>query len=288
MNTFDVFKWLFPYFSISSLVTALLLWLTREWMSNKLKNSISHEYDEKLENYKAYLKKENDLLLLNIKNRFERETTIHNIAGISISEVQKVVVSRKIEAIESLWHEVLRIKKNMPSIKLILDIITIDEYKTIINNNYFKKELEKLDEKEIIKMMGDLNEPTEKNKIYIDNNVWALFFAYRAIMVRIVLLMTKVKVDPGMIEWFNDELIQNLLLSVLSPEENIEYKEIKISKISWLQEKIETKILDRIQIILSGKDFGKEAVIQSKMIIELSTKINDEIKIKKNKEIFMD
>ena len=38
---------------ISTAVCAILAWLCREWISSRLKKSIQHEYDVKLEGYKA-------------------------------------------------------------------------------------------------------------------------------------------------------------------------------------------------------------------------------------------
>ena len=37
----------------SGAVSALLVWLTKTWISERLKHAIKHEYDEKLETYKA-------------------------------------------------------------------------------------------------------------------------------------------------------------------------------------------------------------------------------------------
>src|SRR5689334_22833592 len=40
----------------STLLTAGLIFLARNWISERIKNAIKHEYDEKLETHKAQLK----------------------------------------------------------------------------------------------------------------------------------------------------------------------------------------------------------------------------------------
>lgn len=43
-------------------------WLSRDWISNRLKSAIQHEYDCKLEVYKSQIKSESDVTLERIKN----------------------------------------------------------------------------------------------------------------------------------------------------------------------------------------------------------------------------
>lgn len=42
--------------TISTLLAGALIWLLRNWISERLRNSIRHEYDQKIERYKAQLK----------------------------------------------------------------------------------------------------------------------------------------------------------------------------------------------------------------------------------------
>ena len=43
---------------VSSVLTAGLLWISKTWMEERLKNSIKSEYDHKIEDHKAILKAE--------------------------------------------------------------------------------------------------------------------------------------------------------------------------------------------------------------------------------------
>lgn len=46
--------------AVSAVLTGLLLWLTRAWISERLKNAIKSEYDQKLETHKAQLRARTD------------------------------------------------------------------------------------------------------------------------------------------------------------------------------------------------------------------------------------
>jgi membrane protein implicated in regulation of membrane protease activity len=46
--------------AVSAALSAILIWLSREWISTRLKASIEHEYAEKLETIKAQLHAEHE------------------------------------------------------------------------------------------------------------------------------------------------------------------------------------------------------------------------------------
>lgn len=55
----------------SAALTSILLWLTKSWISERLKNSIKSEYDQKLETHKAQLKCTTDTEIEKIKNQLK-------------------------------------------------------------------------------------------------------------------------------------------------------------------------------------------------------------------------
>ena len=54
---------------VSSVLAGLLLWLTKSWISERLKNAIKNEYDEKLETHKSQLKAQTDVEIEKLKSR---------------------------------------------------------------------------------------------------------------------------------------------------------------------------------------------------------------------------
>ncbi len=53
---------------VSAILTGLLLWLTKSWISERLKNAIKSEYDQKLETHKAQLKAQTDIEIEKLKS----------------------------------------------------------------------------------------------------------------------------------------------------------------------------------------------------------------------------
>lgn len=62
--------------SVSAILSGLLLWLTRTWVSERLKNAIKTEYDQKLETHKAQLKAQTDTEIETHKARLKSQIDI--------------------------------------------------------------------------------------------------------------------------------------------------------------------------------------------------------------------
>ena len=70
----------------SGLLSAALLWLTKNWISERLKNAIKHEYDEKLETHKAQLKSQSDVSIERLKSQLQIAATERNVRYSKIFE----------------------------------------------------------------------------------------------------------------------------------------------------------------------------------------------------------
>ena len=57
----DIFIQLVSSAAISAVLSGLVVWLTKSWISERLKSSIKNEYDQKLETHKAQLKAASDI-----------------------------------------------------------------------------------------------------------------------------------------------------------------------------------------------------------------------------------
>jgi hypothetical protein len=70
----------------SGLLSAALLWLTKNWISERMKNAIKHEYDEKLETHKAQLKSQTEIEIEQLKSQLQIAAAERNIRYTKIFE----------------------------------------------------------------------------------------------------------------------------------------------------------------------------------------------------------
>jgi hypothetical protein len=86
--------------AVSALLSGFVVWLTKTWIGERLKSAIKHEYDEKLESYKAQLKAQTDIETERLKSQLsilaaERQvkfSKLHTTRAEVIAEVYKLLV----------------------------------------------------------------------------------------------------------------------------------------------------------------------------------------------------
>lgn len=65
--------------TVSAVLTTLLLFITKSLISERLKNAIKNEYDEKLESHKTKLNAQSDVEIENLKSRLTISTIEHQV-----------------------------------------------------------------------------------------------------------------------------------------------------------------------------------------------------------------
>ena len=113
----------------------------------------------------------------------------------------------------------------------------------------------------------------ERVRPYVGEYTWALVSTYQAIILRTALLVQMGQNDRKKLNWHLDSGIRQLLNSALTETELAEFDEIKIGKVNWIQRKFESRILAAMQIVISGEQFGDEALKQAQKMEEKVQKL---------------
>ena len=263
----------------SSALAGIVIWLSREWISARLKTSIQHEYDQKLEAHKAHLKAENEVALLKLTTGLEREAALHAAAHASFAEGQKAAMERKLNAIDKLWDKILTLRGGLPPILTFIDVLTVDEYKGAKNHPTFQALSGELSQEKVATLAGGEGGQIEKVRPYIGEYLWALFFSYQAIMLRLLFLLHLGRDDAAKIEWHKDQGIRQLMEAVLTAGECNEFDQMQFGKVSWLQRRLESKILAESRKIISGEEFGAESLEQARLIQQRAAKVQADSKM---------
>lgn len=77
----------------SSLLVGAGVWLTRSWLSERMKNSIRSEYDQKLETHKAQLKAQSDVALERVRADLSIVAAEHQIQFARLHEERAEVIA---------------------------------------------------------------------------------------------------------------------------------------------------------------------------------------------------
>lgn len=268
MNAQDFVLTLLSAAGVSGLLTAVLTWLARNWISERLKQSIQHEYDQKLAFFSAQLRVQTETDLTALRAAIEREADKLRFATSSVGETQKAAIERKLDAIDILWSSVLAARENIPAVMSFIDILTVDEYKTSKDHPHFKALIGEVSNEKLVAMFMDNVGSKERIRPYIGEYLWALLSTYQALILRVALLLHWGKDDAEKLNWHRDSAVQQTLKVSLTQAELAAFENVKIGKIGWLQGTFEKKMLTAMQVIISGEHFAEEALAQAQRMEE--------------------
>jgi hypothetical protein len=88
--------------TVSAALSALLLWFTKTWVSERLKNAIKAEYDTKLESHKAQLKAKSDVEIEQLKSALSMAASQRNTA---FSQLQ----TRRVDVIANTYSKLRKL-----------------------------------------------------------------------------------------------------------------------------------------------------------------------------------
>lgn len=103
--------------------------------------------------------------------------------------------------------------------------------------------------------------------------MWSLFFAYQAVTLRVLFLMQRAHVKQGGVNWFDDPGVRQLLSFALSKEEFQRFDGAEYGKLNLLRRFMESQIILSASRLISGEQFGKEAMRQAQEILTVTTQL---------------
>ena len=148
------------------------------------------------------------------------------------------------------------------------NLLSVEEYKHAPNTKGYRELAQGWSLEKIADYLGNSDYPVEKVRPFVGEYLWSMFFAYRQVMGRITYRLSLSLEDANNAEWHKDNNIRQILEAVLNENELAEFESTRLGKISWLEQRLESKILAASQKIISGEELGVEALRQAELILQ--------------------
>lgn len=266
----DLGKFFLATITSAGVSTILLLaagWLFRTAIGERLKSSVKHVYDDRLEKLKAELRDQGNSNLALMNSELDRQAEKLRVAASSFSEVQKVTISRKIDAVDVLWAGFTEMQSAFPSQIFLTDIFSDQEMKGFYSPSMtrFSKGIAALQEADFINA-GFAQ--VQAVRPHLGEYTWAIYETYRTVMGRSMYLIKEGKSDASKIEWYLDQNIKNLVVSAFGQDGLNEFVGLGHGRYRWLNYHFSKALLAAIDTVLTGRSFSVAALEQAQRMEE--------------------
>jgi hypothetical protein len=255
------------------LITGLITWGGKIWMNKMIENDrrktqflieeLKNSLTQEREKYNQVLKTQLD------QSRFLFEKTIA-----FVSDNQKFVGEKRLLAFEKLWKTIPELKRFAP---FYLDYILSNEQELLRTNPKLKSIIDGIKEQEFIDEAQKISAEFEYLRIYIPETIWQMYSSYKILSIGIPLrLKFFLNSNNPLIPWYREQANQNIIINIMSKEEVQEFNSKQVGQLSYTLDLIESKILELIQMYISG-DIALEEIIEKTNLLGKANQKAEEI-----------
>lgn len=268
--------------AVAVVVAGLLAYAARTWIGTQIQEAIRIGYRKELEEHRHDLRVEENALLEELRKLNTQLQSVQSTANAALIEGQRVAAEWRIKAVNDLWREMLRLRKGTPHLVFYVDIMQPSQYPQLWTNPKIR-DLESYVEEQVKALVGgSTEEDVEYIRPFLGEEVFAKFFAYRAIFGRVAYVLQDRVKNRSLDNWFRDDEIREILLVVFSEEEMSTLEGLQSSHFSYMKNLLEEKILSDLRKVVSGEVSTAEGLEQGRKILATVQRVDAETEYGRN------
>ena len=89
--------------TVSGVTAAIVVWLAKLWLSERIKTAIKSEYDEKLETHKAQLKAQSEVAIERLRSQLHSASLEHEIRFSRLHEMRANAISETYSCLKEMY-----------------------------------------------------------------------------------------------------------------------------------------------------------------------------------------
>lgn len=258
-----------PAISSTSLLAGVL-WLLRSVIATRLRASVQHEFDAKVETLKGELRRSEESFKADLRSKETQIEALRAGALSTLASRQAALDSRRIQAVDQLWSAV----QALGPAKSVSATIAVMKFE-----GASKVSAENPRAREMFAMLGGQMDPktlhtgeAHKARPFVSEMAWAIFSAYQSILSVAVLKMQLLKSGLDMPNIIDEDGVRRLIRAALPHQADFIAKH-DTGACHYLLDELESRLLLELRRVLRGEESDKAAVKQAGEILRESENV---------------
>ena len=212
-----------------------------------------HHYDRDTERFKAQIE-QNHLILT---------TAMSSLTSAAAAANPKVV-----EAVETIWKAIIRLRDESYAAGFYADITTKEEWCNLPSHPRQKEQVKAIAEAaekrhHLLKELA----AAEQVRPFVGELIWSMYFVYRALVLRVAVIVERDFSKGKLAYWYEDSGIQEFLRLLLTEEEIAAINQYDVSRFKQITAFAENRILREINRIISGHQSADSGLEHARKIL---------------------
>lgn len=263
--------WVFSTFSSVGLIAALA-WLLRSIIETRLRASVQHEFNEKLESFRADLRQSEEGFKADLRAKENQIEALRSGALSGLVSRQTVLDKRRMEAIEQLWGAI----EKLAPLKMPASMMACVKYEWASERAAQDQKVRKFFETIANTCPPEKFPKTDahRSRPFVSDLAWALFSAYLAILGGSI----------GKLQILKNGLPRDILKAdhvTAATKAALPTYSAYIDKYGdagcyQLLDILEAELLKELRRILAGEESDKASVEQASKIMQAVAKLQEQ------------
>lgn len=169
----------------NGVLTLFLVWLSKTWLSERLRHSIAHEYAQLLEKFKLELSAEHAISLERSRAEHAQARALRAVGEDYLREAARVAHAKRIDAIQSLWSSLLDVTAAVPEVVVFGDVLATEELAALPSKSPPPPMLDKLTDQHLALIFRNSQRAGEA-RLMAGESLYSLYEAYCVVLGRAV------------------------------------------------------------------------------------------------------
>jgi hypothetical protein len=245
----------------------LIAFLARNWFLTRLKGSIAHEYDKKIEKVKSDLRLETEGALEKLRQQYAENAASRSTALSGFLTSHAAAYTRRLDALQTLWESVIELRAAVPAIIYVVDMLG---YRKNTFGRAAHNLLQNTKMVEAVKPFSDITTRVIKLRPLVGHRLFSLFYALHVACARATseTLHSYQNKNGDIRFWHEDKEVKKMLTAALSAEELQQFNGLPSEQLRWFRDILEKKIIAEIEHIFSGEESGAVAAEYADRLLE--------------------
>jgi len=258
----------------TTIIIALIVWLSKNLILTRLTNSVAHEFDSKLEAVRSEFRNNEEAFKADLRAKEVEIAALRGGAMTTMANRQVALDKRRLEAVDQLWSTVI----SLGSAKGVVTLMSIMNFDYVAKKATTDKSVREMLVQDIDMEKFDLSSAA-KARPFVSPLAWALFSGFQAIIMQAVM---KVKIIRSGIATEPEKLmdrkgIAEMIKAALPDQTHVLDSEGERAY-SRLLEDIEGNLLIELRNMMEGVEADKASIEQAGKILRWSTEAQETLK----------
>lgn len=244
---------------------ALALWLGRRVIETRLKSSVEHEFNSKLEDIRTRLRNSEESFKAELRAKENQIAALQSGALTALASRQAALDKRRIEAVDQIWSAVHALAPAKSASVWMSGINYEAAAKEAARNPKAREVFAPFSQS--MDQFKDAGALSAKARPHISEIAWALFYAYQVIVMTAVVKTQALKVGLDMPNLWNTDAVKKLIKTAL-PHQGEFIDKYGMEGSHYLLDEIESRLLTELRRMLQGIESDKVALDQAAAIVK--------------------